>query len=80
MSGQIDVGWAAPPFGLDQHACLGARMTLAVARAFAERLVRGWVWTVVDDGPRERGNRHWNHWRPSSRLRIAIALRADAVP
>jgi cytochrome P450 len=60
------------PFGLDQHACLGARMTLAVAHVFVERLVRGWAWTVLDDGPRERGNRHWNHWRTSARLRIAL--------
>jgi cytochrome P450 len=63
------------PFGLDHHTCLGTRLTLAVARAFAERLVCGWVWTVLDDGPPERGNRHWIHWRPSGRLRVAIAPR-----
>ena len=65
------------PFGFDQHACLGARTTLAVARSFAERLIRGYTWTVVDDGPRERGNRHWNHWQPNARFRIALAPHAE---
>jgi cytochrome P450 len=67
------------PFGFDQHACLGARTTLVVARHFAERLVRGYTWTVIDDGPRERGNRHWNHWQPSARFRIALARHAEAA-
>lgn len=68
------------PFGFDRHACLGARTTLAIARAFTERLVLASSWTVVADGPRERGNRHWNHWRPSSRLRILLTPLGSPVP
>lgn len=64
------------PFGLDRHACLGARMSMLLARTFAEELVHGFAWTVVATGPPERGNRHWNHWAPSSRLRVALAPRA----
>lgn len=68
------------PFGFDDHACLGARMTVRIGRVFAERLVEGFSWVVVADGPRERGNRHWNHWRPSARFRIALRARGEAGP
>jgi len=64
------------PFGLDEHACLGARMSLTVARTFLATLARDFAWTVVADGPPERRNRHWSHWAPSSAFRIALSSRA----
>ena len=66
------------PFGFDEHACLGARLTVRVCASFARRLVQAYECAVVADGPRERGNRHWNHWRPSARFRMAIAPRPGA--
>ncbi|MEZ5100676.1 MAG: cytochrome P450 [Thermoleophilia bacterium] len=72
---------AYAPFGLDRHACLGARMSMLLGRTFAEELVHGFDWTVVETGPPERGNRHWNHWAPSGRFRVALVPRgvsADA--
>ncbi len=63
------------PFGLDQHACLGAQLTLFVSRAFVDVLARDFDVRVVADGAPERGNRHWNHWRPSSEFRIALSRR-----
>jgi cytochrome P450 len=63
------------PFGLDQHACTGARMSLLFGRLFVEELVHGYDVTVVSDGPPERGNRHWLHWEPSSRLRVVLTPR-----
>lgn len=63
------------PFGLDEHACLGARMSLTVARAFLVTLARGFAWTVAADGAPERRNRHWSHWAPSSAFRIVLSSR-----
>ncbi len=63
------------PFGLDQHACLGAQLTTSVSGAFVDVLARNFDVRVVADGAPERGNRHWNHWRPSSELRIALSRR-----
>ena len=63
------------PFGLDQHACLGAQLTLLISRVFVDVLARDFdVRVVADDAP-ERGNRHWNHWRTSSEFRIALSRR-----
>ncbi len=68
------------PFGLDLHACLGARMTLLVGRTFARQLVEGFEWDVLANGPKERANRHWHHWEPSARFRIALRRREDGSP
>jgi cytochrome P450 len=67
------------PFGLDRHACLGARLTLFVSRLFLEELVAGYELTRAADGPPERAPRHWVHWAPSRRLRLALAPRAPAA-
>lgn len=67
------------PFGLDHHACLGARLTMFVSRAFVDVLARDFDARVVADGAPERGNRHWNHWRPSSEFRIALTTSATAI-
>ena len=66
------------PFGLDRHACLGSRMSVLQARAFLEELVGAYDWEVVEDGPPERGNRHWHHWEPSSDFRVALIPRGAA--
>jgi len=66
------------PFGLDEHACLGARMSLTLARVFLVALVCGYDWTVVADGPPERRNRHWSHWEPSSAFRIAVTAKRSS--
>ena len=68
------------PFGLDLHACLGARMTLLVGRIFARALVEEFDLDVLASGPKERANRHWHHWEPSARFRIALRPRADGRP
>jgi cytochrome P450 len=63
------------PFGLDHHACLGAQLTMFVGRVFVDVLARDFDARVVSDGAPERGNRHWNHWRPSSELRVSLSHR-----
>ena len=63
------------PFGLDLHACLGARMSLLFGRILAEQLTTRFACTAVEDGPRERANRHWHHWEPSARFRVRILTR-----
>jgi cytochrome P450 len=61
------------PFGLDRHACLGARMSLFVGREFVDVLGTEFDLRQVDDGEPERGNRHWLHWEPSGRLRVVVS-------
>jgi cytochrome P450 len=61
------------PFGALRMACLGADLTLTVGRAFVSELVRGFDWTVAQDGPLEF--RDW-HWKPSSRFRVRVVARA----
>jgi cytochrome P450 len=63
------------PFGLDRHACLGARLTLAVGRTYVEELAAGYSLRTLADGPPERGPRHWLHWAPSARHRVALTPR-----
>lgn len=65
------------PFGLDRHACLGARLTLFLARLFLAELVAAYDLSPVDAGPAERAPRHWTHWAPSRRLRVALTPRAE---
>ncbi len=63
------------PFGLDHHACMGASLTMFVGRAFVDVLAHDFDVRVVADGAPERGNRHWNHWRPSSQFRVSLSRR-----
>jgi cytochrome P450 len=67
---------AYSPFGCDAHRCMGAHLAQFLATIFVEELVRGYEWRVVSDGPPERMNRHFNHWRPSSRFRVVLTPRA----
>ena len=60
------------PLGADTHGCMGTAIIHFLGRLFAEELALGFDWEVVDDGPLERGTRHWHHWRPSGRFRIAL--------
>ena len=66
------------PFGLDFHACLGARLSLLLGRILAEQLVNDFDLEVVGDGPVERDNRHWHHWEPSSSFRVVLRKRGEA--
>ncbi len=66
------------PFGLDQHACTGARMSLLFGRLFVEELAYGYDVRVTANGAPERGNRHWGHWAPSSRFRVSLSPVVDA--
>ncbi len=67
-----DYSWKEySPFGLDSHACMGVPITHFAGRIFVEELTR-YDWTVVQDGPLERGNRHRYHWRPASSLRATL--------
>ncbi len=68
-----DYSWKEySPFGLDSHACMGVPITLFVGRVFVEELATRYDWTVVQDGPLERGNRHRHHWRPATSLRATL--------
>lgn len=60
------------PFGLDERGCMGADLTLALARAFARELARGYRVSLVAAGKPERGNRHWHHWRAGRGLRVRL--------
>ena len=66
------------PFGLDQHACTGARMSLLFGRLFVEELAYGYDLRVVANGDPVRGNRHWLHWQPSPRFRVSLRPVPDA--
>ncbi len=60
------------PFGLDAHGCMGSEMAHFLGGLFVEELAR-FDWRVTDDGPPEMtGNRHRDHWRPSSKLRVTM--------
>lgn len=63
---------AYAPLGVDAHGCMGTAIIHFVGRIFVEELVHGFRWKVIADGPLEKGLRHWDHWRPSSRWRLAL--------
>jgi cytochrome P450 len=63
------------PFGHGTHACIGAELTLDIARTLCREAALGFEIRTVADGAEWRINRHWGIWRPSSSLRIAIAAR-----
>ena len=64
------------PFGGHPHGCMGAHVTYFLGRLFVEELALGYDWTVVQDGPPERGSRHRDHWRPSAQRRVVVRARA----
>jgi cytochrome P450 len=57
------------PFGMLNHACLGASATLRVAATFVEELSRVYDLEVVRDGPPFNDG---FHWRPSERHRVRL--------
>ena len=64
------------PFGADAHGCMGSHIAHFLGRLFVEELALGFDWRVVTDGPPERaGNRHRDHWHPSSRQRVVMTSR-----
>ncbi len=66
------------PFGAGAHSCIGSGVSILIARTLVVALATDLDARVVADGPVERaGNRHWSHWRPSPRFRVA--LRRPAV-
>ncbi len=62
------------PFGYGAHGCNGIALNDIICRAFLQTLASGFDWTITQDGPLERGFRHWSHWRPSSALRIQMQV------
>ena len=64
------------PLGADAHGCMGTAIIHFLGRIFVEELTLGFDWEVVSDGPLERGTRHWRHWHPSARFRVALRRRA----
>jgi len=58
------------PFGAHRLACLGEHAAIEVARWFTLELARYDV-RIVRDGRDEFGS--WSHWRPSRKLRVALA-------
>ncbi len=67
------------PFGFGPHACNGVDLTMMIARSWIEPLCSDFDWSIVRDGPVERGFRHWNHWRPNRSLAITLRPRSDAL-
>jgi len=67
------------PFGYGAHGCNGIALTEIICRAFLQTLASGFDWTITQDGPLERGFRHWSHWQPSSALRIQMQVRTEPV-
>lgn len=65
------------PFGFGPHACNGVHLTMMIARSWIEGLCGSFDWSIVRDGPVERGFRHWSHWRPSRCLAISVRSRSD---
>lgn len=66
------------PFGAYRHACNGVELTNMICRVMVEELARGFDCTILQEGRLERDFRHWSHWRPSSKLGLAISPRAAA--
>ena len=66
------------PFGGHTHGCMGAHLAHFLGRLFVEELAIGYDWSVVRDGPLERGSRHRDHWRPSTLKRVVMRPRDDA--
>ena len=60
------------PFGWAQHACNGVPLTNMLCRTVIEELVGGFEWRIEGNGPLEHGFRHWQHWRPTSELRLSL--------
>jgi cytochrome P450 len=67
------------PFGMPPHGCMGAHVAHFLGRLVVEELALGYAWTVVRDGPPERGSRHRDHWRPSAQRRVVLRARAGAA-
>lgn len=67
------------PFGHGTHACLGADLTLEIARVFCREAALGFSVRTAGDGPARRPNRHWGVWQPSASWRITIAARTRAA-
>lgn len=65
------------PFGYGAHACNGIALTEIICRALLQTLASGFDWSITQDGPLERGFRHWSHWQPSSALRVQMQLRSE---
>jgi cytochrome P450 len=64
------------PFGEGSHSCPAANLVRMIARAFLVELAAGFETQVLADGRPERGNRHWNHWHPSSAFRLSLVARS----
>ena len=67
------------PFGYGAHGCNGIALNDVICRAFLKTLAAGFDWRITQDGPLERGFRHWSHWQPSSALRIDMQIRGEPV-
>jgi cytochrome P450 len=67
------------PFGYGAHGCNGIALNDIICRAFLQTLASGFDWAITQDGPLERGLRHWSHWQPGSSLRIGIRVREKPV-
>lgn len=64
------------PFGADAHGCMGSHIAHCLGRLLVEEIARGFELRVVVDGPVETaGNRHRDHWRPSSLQRVMVVPR-----
>jgi cytochrome P450 len=56
------------PFGIDEHQCIAATLSVRLCTLLVEELVRGYAWTVIADGPRCFGL----HWEPSPDFAIDL--------
>ncbi|MEJ2085843.1 MAG: cytochrome P450, partial [Acidobacteriota bacterium] len=66
------------PFGIYEHACMGAYVTAMFGRILVQELADRYACTTVRDGPMEPGLHHHNHWRPSSRLKVRLEPVSEA--
>ncbi len=66
------------PFGIDEHQCVAATLSVRLCSLFIEELVRGFFWTVTADGPR-RFNLHWEP-SPNFAIELKPVGRASDVP
>jgi hypothetical protein len=57
---------------------MGGHLSYFLGRLLVEELALGYDWTVVRDGPLDRGSRHRDHWRPSPLRRVALRRRTPA--
>lgn len=64
------------PFGIGEHRCIAGSHVIRVGTWLVEELVKGFDFSVANDGPRHHGR---YHWEPSRSFSIQLRERATGL-